>query len=76
MALEDDYGMLDGIILNSPKTTVPELEQRIQNSRPFSLQERAQIQHRERYAAKLYRAKYFCVTFFQLSCLIVIEVVL
>jgi len=48
MAMEDDYGMLDGIINNGPKTTVVELEQQAKNGQPISLLELAQAQRRER----------------------------
>ena len=43
MAMEDDYGMIDGIINNGPRKTVAELE----NGTPISLLELAQAVHRE-----------------------------
>ncbi len=48
MAMEDDYGMLDGIINNGPKATVAELEQQAKTGQPISLMELAQAQRRER----------------------------
>jgi len=47
MAMEDDYGMLDGIINNGPKATVAELEQQAKTGQPISLLELAQAQRRE-----------------------------
>jgi hypothetical protein len=48
MAMEDDYGMLDGIINNGPKATVAELEQQAKTGQPISLLELAQAERRER----------------------------
>lgn len=48
MAMEDDYGMLDGIINNGPKATVAELEQQSKTGQPISLLELAQAERRER----------------------------
>ena len=48
MALEDDYGMIDGIINNGAKEpTVAELEQQAQSGQPISLMELAAATHRE-----------------------------
>jgi hypothetical protein len=48
MAMEDDYGMLDGIINNGPKATVAELEQQAKTGQPISLLELAEAARRER----------------------------
>ena len=48
MALEDDYGMIDGIINNGAKEpTVAELEQQVRSGQPISLMELAAATHRE-----------------------------
>ena len=48
MALEDDYGMIDGIINNGTKEpTVAELEQQARSGQPISLMELAAATHRE-----------------------------
>ena len=48
MAMEDDYGMIDGIINNGPKqTTVAELEQQAASGQPISLMDLAEAVHRE-----------------------------
>ena len=48
MALEDDYGMIDGIINNGAKEpTVAELEQQTRSGQPISLMELAAATHRE-----------------------------
>ena len=48
MAVEDDYGMIDGIINNGPKEpTVAELEQQARNGQPISLMDLAAAAHRE-----------------------------
>ena len=48
MAMEDDYGMIDGIINNGPKQqTVAELEQQARSGQPISLMELAAASHRE-----------------------------
>ncbi|WP_439645735.1 YodL domain-containing protein [Oscillibacter ruminantium] len=47
MAMEDDYGMLDGIINNGPKATVAELEQQVKTGQPISLLELAEASRRE-----------------------------
>ncbi|KUE76684.1 hypothetical protein ASJ35_06640 [Ruthenibacterium lactatiformans] len=53
MALEDDYGMIDGIINNGPKEpTVAELEQQAQSGQPISLMDLADAVHRERQEKK------------------------
>ena len=48
MALEDDYGMIDGIINNGAKEpTVAELEQQARSGQPISLMDLADAVHRE-----------------------------
>ena len=48
MMLEDDYGMIDGIINNGPKEpTVAELEQQARSGQPISLMDLAAAAHRE-----------------------------
>ena len=49
MAMEDDYGMIDGIVNNGPKQpTVAELEQQAKSGTPISLMDLAAAVHRER----------------------------
>ena len=48
MAVEDDYGMIDGIINNGPKEpTVVQLEQQARSGQPISLMDLAAATHRE-----------------------------
>ena len=48
MSMEDDYGMLDGIINNGPKEpTVAELEEQARSGQPISLMDLAAAVHRE-----------------------------
>ena len=48
MMLEDDYGMIDGIINNGPKEpTVAQLEQQACSGQPISLMDLAEAVHRE-----------------------------
>lgn len=48
MAVEDDYGMIDGIINNGPKEpTVAQLEQQARSSQPISLMVLVAAAHRE-----------------------------
>ena len=48
MTVEDDYGMIDGIINNGAKEpTVAELEQQARNGQPISLMDLAAAAHRE-----------------------------
>ena len=47
MAMEDDYGMIDGVINNGPKQTVAELEEQSKSGKPVSLMELAQAARRE-----------------------------
>lgn len=48
MTLEDDYGMIDGIINNGPKEpTVAKLEQQARSGQPISLMDLADAVHRE-----------------------------
>ena len=48
MSMEDDYGMIDGIINNGPKEpTVAQLEQQANSGQPISLMDLAAATHRE-----------------------------
>lgn len=47
MTVEDDYGMIDGIINNGPKATVAELEAQARSGQPISLMDLADAVHRE-----------------------------
>ena len=48
MSMEDDYGMIDGIINNGPKEpTVAQLEQQARSGQPISLMDLADAVHRE-----------------------------
>ena len=47
MAMEDDYGMIDGVINNGPKQTVAEPEEQAKSGKPISLMELAQAARRE-----------------------------
>ena len=48
MMLEDDYGMIDGIINNGPKEpTVAQLEQQARSGQPISLMDLAEAVHRD-----------------------------
>lgn len=48
MAMEDDYGMIDGIINNGPKEpTVADLEKQARSGQPISLMDLAEAVHRE-----------------------------
>ena len=47
MTMEDDYGMIDGVINNGPKQTVAELEEQAKSGKPVSLMELAQAARRE-----------------------------
>ena len=48
MAVEDDYGMIDGIINNGPKEpTVAQLEQQARSGQPISFMDLAAAAHRE-----------------------------
>ena len=48
MSMEDDYGMIDGIINNGPKEpTVAQLEQQAMSGQPISLMDLAAAAHRE-----------------------------
>ena len=49
MSMEDDYGMIDGIVNNGVKQpTVAELEQQAKSGQPISLMDLAAASHRER----------------------------
>jgi len=53
MAVEDDYGMIDGIINNGAKEPmVAELEQQARSGQPISLMELAAATHREEWEKK------------------------
>ena len=53
MAMEDDYGMIDGIINNGPKEpTVADLEAQVKAGMSISLMDLAAATHRERNAGK------------------------
>ena len=48
MAVEDDYGMIDGILNNGPKEpTVAQMEQQARSGQPISLMDLAAAAHRE-----------------------------
>ena len=48
MTVEDDYGMIDGVINNGPKEpTVAQLEQQARSGQPISLMDLAAAAHRE-----------------------------
>ena len=48
MAMEDDYGMIDGIVNNGPKqSTIVELEQQAKSGQPISLLEYVEAVRRE-----------------------------
>ena len=57
MSLEDDLGMIDGIINNGPKATVAELEQQARSGQPISLTDLAEAQRREQEEKKSILAK-------------------
>ena len=57
MSLEDDLGMIDGIINNGPKATVAELEQQARSGQPISLTDLAEAQRREQGEKKSILAK-------------------
>ena len=53
MSVEDDYGMIDGIINNGPrKPTVAHLEQQARSGQPISLMDLADAVHREQHEKK------------------------
>ena len=57
MSLEDDLGMIDGIINNGPKATVAELEQQARSGQSISLTDLAEAQRREQEEKKSVLAK-------------------
>ena len=57
MSLEDDLGMIDGIINNGPKATVAELEQQARSGQPISLTDLAEAQRQEQGEKKSVLAK-------------------
>lgn len=48
MSMEDDYGMIDGIINNGKQPTVAEPEQQARSGQPISLMDLADAVHREK----------------------------
>ena len=58
MSLEDDYGMIDGIINNGPKQpTVAELEAQVKAGKPISLLDYAEAVQREKKPSVVERLK-------------------
>ena len=53
MSLEDDYGMIDGIINNGKRSTVAELEAQASSGQPISLMDLADAVHREQMGKRL-----------------------
>lgn len=48
MSLEDDYGMIDGIINNGQKSTLSDLEQQLKSGQSISLMDLAEAIQREK----------------------------
>lgn len=57
MSLEDDYGMIDGIINNGQKPTVSDLEQQVKNGQSISLMDLAGAIQREKKSSILKKLK-------------------
>ena len=58
MSMEDDYGMIDGIINNGPKQpTVADLEAQVKAGMPISLMDLAEAAHREKKKSVLEQLK-------------------
>ena len=57
MSLEDDYGMIDGIINNGQKPTVSDLEQQVKNGQSISLMDLAGAIQREKKSSVLKKLK-------------------
>ena len=57
MSLEDDYGMIDGIINNGQKPTVSDLEQQVKNGQSISLMDLAGAIQREKKPSVLKKLK-------------------
>ena len=55
--LEDDYGMIDGIINNGKQPTVADLEQQAKSGQPISLMDLADAVHREKKPSVLEKLK-------------------
>ena len=52
MSMEDDYGMIDGIINNGPKKTTAEIEAEAMSGKPVSLRSYVEAVHREQETQK------------------------
>lgn len=57
MSLEDDYGMIDGIINNGQKPTLSDLEQQVKNGQSISLMDLAEAAQREKKPSVLKKLK-------------------
>ena len=57
MSMEDDYGMIDGIINNGKQPTVADLEQQAKSGQPISLMDLADAVHREKKPSVLEKLK-------------------
>ena len=57
MSLEDDYGMIDGIINNGQKPTLSDLEQQVKNGQSISLMDLAEAVQREKKPSVLKKFK-------------------
>lgn len=57
MSLEDDYGMIDGIINNGQKPTLSDLEQQVKNGQSISLMDLAEAVQREKKPSVLKKLK-------------------
>ena len=57
MSLEDDYGMIDGIISNGQKPTVSDLEQQVKSGQSISLMDLAEAIQREKKPSVLKKLK-------------------
>lgn len=57
MSLEDDYGMIDGIINNGQKPTVSDLEQQVKSGQSIFLMDLAGAIQREKKPSVLKRLK-------------------
>ena len=57
MSIEDDYGMIDGIINNGQKPTVSDLEQQVKNEQSISFMDLAEAVQREKKPSVLKKLK-------------------
>ena len=57
MSLEDDYGMIDGIINNGQKPTLSDLEQQVKNGQSISLMDLAEAVQQEKKPSVLKKLK-------------------